>query len=70
MINRVKFYQTLNSKLTLEINRVKAEMQAMDPAPKPVITEHPIDETLQTGESRLLGGGISIQAPWKSESEE
>ena len=33
--------------------------------PSPVIVEHPIDETLQTGDSRLLGGGISIHAPWK-----
>lgn len=70
MINRVKFYQTLNSKLTLEINRVKAEMEAMEVPPKPTIIEHPIDDILQTGDSRLLGGGISIHAPWKSESEE
>ena len=42
-----------------------AEQEKMDPLPKPVITHHPIDEKLQTGDSRLLGGGMSIQAPWK-----
>ena len=35
-----------------------------EPLP-PVIVEHPIDETQQTSESRLLGGPISIHAPWK-----
>lgn len=34
-------------------------------APAPIIVEHPIDDTLQTGDSRLLGGGMSIHAPWK-----
>jgi hypothetical protein len=33
--------------------------------PKPVIIEHPIDTTVQTGDSALLGGGMSIHAPWK-----
>ena len=41
------------------------EQEKMDPPPKPVIIDHPIDDVLQTGESRLLGGGMSIQAPWK-----
>ena len=36
-----------------------------EPPPPPAIVEHPIDDTLQTGDSRLLGGGISIHAPWK-----
>jgi hypothetical protein len=42
-----------------------AEQEKMDPPPEPVITHHPIDDKLQTGDSRLLGGGMSIQAPWK-----
>ena len=29
--------------------------------PDPVIIEHPIEP----GDSQLLGGGMSIQAPWK-----
>jgi hypothetical protein len=42
-----------------------AEQEKMDPSLEPVITHHPIDEELQTGDSLLLGGGMSIQAPWK-----
>jgi hypothetical protein len=42
-----------------------AEQEKMDLPPEPVITYHPIDNKLQTGDSRLLGGGMSIQAPWK-----
>ena len=42
-----------------------AEQEKIDTPPEPVITHHLIDDTLQTGDSRLLGGGMSIQAPWK-----
>jgi hypothetical protein len=35
--------------------------EAQPKAPDPVIIEHPIDP----GDSALLGGGMSIQAPWK-----
>ena len=42
-----------------------AEQEKMDAPPVPVITHHPIDDKVQTGDSRLLGGGMSIQAPWK-----
>jgi hypothetical protein len=31
-----------------------------------VIVHHEIDEQLQTGESRLFGGAISISAPWSN----
>jgi hypothetical protein len=34
---------------------------AQPKAPDPVIIEHPIDP----GDSASLGGGMSIQAPWK-----
>ena len=49
--------------MAVEIARVKAEMEAMEEKQEPVIVEHPIDDSLQTGESRLLGGAISIHAP-------
>jgi hypothetical protein len=39
--------------------------EAQPKAPDPVIIEHPIDPVLQPGDSALLGGGISIHAPWK-----
>ena len=42
-----------------------AEQEKVDTPPEPVITHHPIDKKLQTGDSLLLGGGMSIQAPWK-----
>jgi hypothetical protein len=70
LISKVRFYQTLNSKVTLEINRVKEEMAEMEQASQPTTVNHPIDDNLQTGDSRLLGGGMSIHAPWSKESEE
>jgi hypothetical protein len=63
---KARFYRTLNQKLTTEINRARAELDKLEPEKKPIITEHPIDEELQTGESKLLGGGLQITAPWFS----
>ena len=31
----------------------------------PVVVEHPVDVDTQTGDSQLLGGPISIHAPWE-----
>ena len=45
--------------------QVDAWHETQPEAPQPIIVEHPIDDTLQTGDSRLLGGGMSIHAPWK-----
>jgi hypothetical protein len=45
--------------------QVDAFHAAQPKAPDPVIIEHPIDPVLQTGDSALLGGGMSIHAPWK-----
>ena len=42
-----------------------AEQKKIAATPEPVIVHHPINEQLQTGDSRLLGGGMRIQAPWK-----
>lgn len=42
---------------------------AQPPEPEPVITYHPIDPMLQTGDSRLLGGAIQIRAPWANDAE-
>jgi len=49
--------------MAVEIARVKAEMEAATPKEKPTVIDHPIDDTLQTGDSRLLGGALSIHAP-------
>ena len=65
--NRDLAQQALNESLTpSRIDRAvedyheqtKAEPEA------PVIIDHPIDDELQTGESRKLGGGMEIRAPW------
>ena len=45
--------------------QVDAWHEAQPEPPAPVIVEHPIDDTLQTGDSRLLGGAMEIKAPWK-----
>jgi hypothetical protein len=45
--------------------QVDAWHEAQPEPPAPIIVEHPIDDTLQPGDSRLLGGGMSIHAPWK-----
>ena len=52
--------------LPAKLDKAEADWHATQPkAPDPIIIEHPIDDTLQTGDSRLLGGGMSIHAPWK-----
>ena len=49
----------------MQVVEFMAEQEKIDTLPEPVITHHPIDEKLQTGDSLLLGGGMRIQAPWK-----
>jgi hypothetical protein len=62
LIAAEKFRATLPAKL----DAAEDDWHATQPtAPNPIIVEHPIDDTLQTGDSRLLGGGMSIHAPWK-----
>lgn len=48
-----------------QVVKFMIEQEKIDAIPAPVIVHHPIDDTVQTGDSRLLGGGMSIQAPWK-----
>jgi hypothetical protein len=49
------------------VSRAIAEYQrAIEEAePEPIVTHHPINEELQTGDSRLLGGAMEIRAPWR-----
>ena len=62
LIAAEKFYATLPAKL----DAAEDAWHATQPEPPaPTIVEHPIDDTLQAGDSRLLGGGMSIHAPWK-----
>jgi hypothetical protein len=57
------FEKTLPAKL----DKAEADWHATQPpaTPPPIVVEHPINPELQTGKSQLLGGPISIHAPWK-----
>jgi hypothetical protein len=51
--------------LPAKLDQAEAEWHAAQPAePKPVITHYPVDDNLQTGESRKLGGAMEIKSPW------
>jgi hypothetical protein len=56
-----KFRATLAPRLDREEERWHAAQPA---EPEPVVTHHAVDDTLQTGDSRLLGGAMEIKAPW------
>jgi len=55
----------LRSNLDSEIVRFH-DAQPEPSDSKPTIIHHPIDPTLQTGDSKLLGGAMSIHAPWSA----
>jgi len=48
-----------------EVKAFHVAQEAMDPPAPPTVVKHSIDTTVQTGDSALLGGGMSIHAPWK-----
>lgn len=52
-------------------NKIEAEKE-IEKGFEPIYSEEPINEELQTGESRLLGGAMELSAPWykKDESNE
>jgi hypothetical protein len=53
--------------LPAKLDQAEADWHAAQPAaPEPVITHHAVDDNLQTGESRKLGGATEIKAPWSS----
>ena len=58
-----KFSVTLKPRIDREIEKFQASQPPIMPAP--IIIEEPIDEELQTGESMLLGGPMSIHSPWE-----
>nr|QNJ59862.1 MAG: hypothetical protein [Bacteriophage sp.] len=54
--------------LPAKLDQAERDWHAAQPAePEPVVIEHPVDDPLQTGDSRLLGGAMEIKAPWKRE---
>jgi len=53
--------------LPTKIDQAEADWHAAQPAePQPVITHEPVNDELQTGDSRLLGGPMSIKSPWSN----
>jgi hypothetical protein len=57
--------------LPAKLDQAEAEWHATQPAgPEPVIVHHAIDDNLQTGDSRLLGGAMSIHAPWTDDAKQ
>jgi len=50
------------------LDDAEREWRAAQPAePEPTVVHHEIDDTLQTGDSRLLGGAMEIKATWRRE---
>lgn len=66
-----KFHATLAPRLDREIERVNKIIDLEEERSKrrPVIKEEPITPE-QTGESRLLGGPMSISSPWNDDDPE
>ena len=48
-------------------NRIASDLER-EIKQRPIVTEHPIDPVLQTGESQKLGGALQLTAPWYKES--
>jgi len=56
-----KFRTTLKPRL----DRAEADWHAAQPqAPQPVVVHEPVNDELQTGDSRFLGGAMTIRSPW------
>ena len=61
LVNEAKTLASIDA----EVKAFHVAQEAMAPPAPPIVVEHPIDTTVQTGDSALLGGGMSIHAPWK-----
>lgn len=49
-------------------NRIQAEKEIEENF-QPIYSEEPVNDKLQTGESRLLGGAMWLSAPWYNKDE-
>jgi hypothetical protein len=56
-----KFHATLKPRLD---RTIQDWHDAQPLTTKPIVVNEPINDELQTGESRLLGGPMSIRSPW------
>ena len=59
-----KFEKTLAPKIDVAIKDWEATQPTEVKLPK--IIEYPIDKTVQTGKSQLLGGPMEIKSPWSN----
>jgi len=57
-----KFHATLKPRLDAAEEDWSSTQPSSIPAPQ--IIHHPVDPTLQTGESAKLGGAMEIKSPW------
>lgn len=62
-----KFHATLKPRLDRAIEDWHADHPL---TPKAVVVHEPPNDELQTGESRLLGGAMSIHAPWTDDAKQ
>jgi hypothetical protein len=65
-IARKKFETTLPAKIDVAVAEAAAiiDREIELQKPKPIYTEQPVNDELQTGDSRDLGGEMRIQSPW------
>ena len=62
-----KFHATLKPRLDRAIEDWHADQP---PKPTPVVVHEPPNDELQTGESRLLGGAMTIRSPWSNDEQQ
>jgi hypothetical protein len=64
-IARKKFETTLPAKIDVAVAEAAAviDREIERQKPKPIYTEQPVNDELQTGDSRDLGGEMRIQSP-------
>lgn len=70
-LKKLWFESKLKARLKMiEIqNEIEYEKE-LEESFKPILTEHKIDKTIQTGESAKLGGALQLSAPWKKEKQQ
>jgi hypothetical protein len=66
-IERKKFETTLPAKIDVAVAEAAAviDREIERQKPQPIYTEQPVNDELQTGDSRDLGGEMRIQSPVK-----
>ena len=68
-IARKKFETTLPAKIDVAVAEAAAviDREIERQKPQPIYTEQPINDVLQTGNSRDLGGEMRLQSPWMTD---